>query len=149
MSNTVKINTEVRELHVVSVGEQGPAGPPGVSGGGVAEYTAGEALGGHRGVKLGPSGEAFYASNADAASFAGFIGVTTGAASFGAQVSVQSAGLMTEGTWSWTPSAPVFLGVNGVMTQTPPAAPAFQLVVGFAVTATSIFISPRDRVVLS
>lgn len=130
-------------------GPAGPAGPTGPSGGMVASYTAGAILGGHRGVKLDAAGNAQYASNDDAASLAGFVGVTLGAATMGDTVQVALIGLVEEPSWSWTAGLPVFLGVNGLLTQTAPVFPALQVVVGVAPTTTSLFIFPRDRVVLS
>lgn len=143
---------EIQDLTVVSVGEQGPPGqpgPPGVSGSATAQYVAGEALGGNRCVKLDAAGLAMYASNLDTASLGGFVGVSVGAVGMAELVTVQYYGLMVEPSWSWTPGQLVFLGTNGLLTQVPPSAPAFQLVVGYAPTATSVIIAPRERVILS
>lgn len=134
---------------ILTAGSQGPAGPTGPGGGATATYTAGAILGGHRGVKLDAAGAVQYASNDDVASLAGFIGVTTGAAIAGASVSVVQVGLIEEPSWAWTAGLPVFLGANGVLTQTAPVFPALQVVVGVAPTATSLFVFPRDRIILS
>lgn len=152
MLPAAKTTVEKRDIYVVTLGEvgprgaQGPAGPAGAS---VEQFVAAEALGGHRAVKIDANGQAAYASNTDAASSSAFLGVTTGAAVMLDLVSVQRAGAMTEGTWNWVVGQPVFLGTNGLLTQTPPAAPAFSLVVGFATAPTTLFIAPREPVALS
>lgn len=149
MTNKVTAVVEKREIHVVAVGQQGPPGiqgPAGPAGASVTTYVAGEALGGNRAVKADASGQAVYATNTDAAS-QHLLGVTTGAASAAANVGVQRAGVMVEPSWSWTPNQPVFLGVNGVLTQTYPTGALLSIIVGFALTPTSIHLSPREPVI--
>lgn len=84
---------------------------------GFIDLVAGEALSGHRAVAISPAGFAVYASSDTAG--AAPIGVTTGAAASGAPITVQLYGVMTEFSWSWDLSRPVFLGVNGILTQNP------------------------------
>ena len=135
----------------VYIGQRGVAGAdgaPGVAGGVVVLCTAGEALGGHRGVVLNASAEAVYASNAVPAHLHKVLGLTTGAVIIGAEATVQTGGEMTEPTWAWTLDAPIFLGENGLLTQTPPVS-GFLLVVAFPVTATKIFIKLREPLALT
>jgi hypothetical protein len=68
------------------------------------------------------NGQLNYASNDNVAHLAAPLWITTGAASPGSPVDVLITGLMVEPSWSWTPG-PVYLGANGQLTQTPPAAP--------------------------
>lgn len=146
------VTIERDQVHVVTVGEVGPQGipgPVGPSGAVIENFTAGEALGGHRAVKANVAGQAMYASNTEAVSAAAFLGVTTGAASAGAQVQVQRTGTLIEPTWAWTPQAPVFMGVNGLLTQVPPSAPAYSFIIGFATSPTSLFVAPREPIALS
>lgn len=149
MANKTAVVVEKREIHVVAVGQQGPPGiqgPAGPSGASVVTYVAGEALGGNRVVKANGSGQAVYATNTDAAS-QHLLGVTTEAVSPGANVGVQRSGVMVEPGWLWTPNQPVFLGVNGVLTQTYPTGALLSIIVGFALTPTSIHLSPREPVI--
>ena len=135
----------------VYIGQRGVAGAdgaPGVAGGVVIQCTAGEALGGHRVVVLNASAEAVYASNAVPEHLHKVLGLTTGAVILGAEATVQTGGEMTEPTWAWTLDAPIFLGVDGLLTQTPPAS-GFLLVVAFPVTATKIFIKLREPLALT
>jgi hypothetical protein len=103
------------------------------------ETEAGEALGGHRVVKIAATAE--YASADDAAGCDQTLGVTTGAAAKGASVTVRTYGALTELTWTWT-SGPVYLGLAGQLTQTPPAS-GVVLQIGTAETATRIFVNPQ------
>lgn len=102
--------------------------------------TAGEALGGHRAVKLDSDGKAYYVSPSDADVDA-IVGVTSGASSQDTPVNIVLNGEMTENSWTWTPG-PVWLGANGVLTQTVPTSGAV-VRVGTALGATTMFVEPR------
>ena len=138
----------VAPVYIGQRGVDGSDGAPGVAGGVVVLCTAGEALGGHRVVVLNASAEAVYASNAVPEHLHKVLGLTTGAVILGAEATVQTGGEMTEPTWAWTLDAPIFLGENGLLTQTPPVA-GFMLVVAFPVTATKIFIKLREPLALT
>ena len=151
MVNKTATVVEVRDTYVVAAGEQGPpgaTGPAGPSGASVATYTAGEALGGHRVVKADAAGQAVYATNTDLPS-QHLLGVTTGAASMGAAVSVQRFGDMIEPSWSWTPNLPIFLGTNGLLTQAYPAGASLVIIVGFAITPTSVMLAVREPIAIA
>lgn len=128
-------------------GDPGPPGPPGAAGSGAvfATANAATALSGHRVVTPRADGTLEYASNDIPAFIAAPLWVTTAAASSGAPVDALMYGPVTEPSWNWTPGAPVYLGVNGVLTQTPPVAPAasFLAQVGVATSPTSLVV---DRV---
>lgn len=119
-------------------GDDGPQGPPGTT---TITVTADTNLSGHRAVRWATPTRVDYASAADP-SRAWTIGITLGAATAGAPVEVETLGLVTEPSWSWDPNALVFLGVDGVLTQIPPEAPALscRVVVGRAVSSTSLWV---------
>ena len=120
------------------------------SGGGAAnvmEYVADGALGGHRVVRATTTGKVGYVDPSDAAQAHAALGLTTGAVADGALASVQFAGPITEPSWTWTPSLPVFVGAAGVPTQTPPDS-GFHAHVGVAVSATSMVIQLKSPIVL-
>lgn len=73
-------------------------------------------------------------------SLSNYAGVTLFATIIGDDVVVVRTGLMEEGTWGWTPNAPIFISVNGVITQTPPT--DFIRRIGWAITATKINLDP-------
>lgn len=128
-------------------GDAGAKGDPGSSSTlylGVAAY----ALSGHRFVTNNAEGLIEYASCLDGAISHSVIGMTTGSSASGAQAIVQQAGLITEPSWRWIPNAPVYLGVDGLLTQVSPASGIFSLIVAFAVTATQIYIRIRDPIYL-
>jgi hypothetical protein len=135
----VSTRIERPAVHVTG-GNQGPAGipgPPGPAGGTTATAPAGEALGGQRAVYIA-AGEARYASAADD-SAAVVAGITTGAVADGDTATYQLSGAMTEPSWNWTPELPVFLGLSGQLTQTPPAAGAI-VELGIALTPQTIVV---------
>jgi hypothetical protein len=55
---------------------------------------------------------------------------------------------MTELSWTWTPGEPIFLGNNGMLTQTPPSS-GFAIELGTAISATSIWIVVGQSVELA
>jgi hypothetical protein len=114
-----------------------------------ATGTAATALSGHRAVTPAQDGSLGYASNDNAAHLHTPLWITSGAASSGAQVEALMLGTMVEPSWTWIPG-PVYLGSNGQLTQTPPAAPgaAFLAQVGTATSSTSLFVdrSPSIKI---
>ncbi|MCD9087379.1 hypothetical protein [Stenotrophomonas sp. SY1] len=94
-------------------------------------------LGGHRVVRSS-AGNVGYADAYDADHGDDVLGISLGAAAVGDDVQVRVGGLITEPSWAWTPEEPIFVGAEGIPTQTAPLDAAFLLVVGFAVTSTSM-----------
>jgi len=101
-------------------GPPGPEGPPGPSGGSAFVRQAAQALSGHRVVRAVANNEVDYASNDQAADAALIEGITTGAAGLGGDIEVQAMGEMIEGSWSWS-LGPIYCGLNGQLTQSPPS----------------------------
>lgn len=120
---------------VIAGGLRGPAGRDGAPGGQTETFVAGEPLGGHR-VVYASGSTVRYADGADASTAAQVVGVTTQAADSGTPIIVQRVGRMTEATWAWTPG-PVFLGANGLPTQTTPQSGVY-LQIGAALDATTL-----------
>ena len=143
LSEAAEVVEVAGAFNLLEVAMQGPVGPTGPSGMGGSSGTAGEALGGNRAV-VGDAVNTFrYASNANPQHLGRLAGITTGAANLGGPVALLSSGPMTEPSWAWTPNLPVFLSTNGLLTQTPPVA-GFLQVVGLAITATALFVNPRE-----
>jgi hypothetical protein len=134
---------EAIEVEETLEGPIGPPGPPGPAGGASVTKTAAEAVSGHRAVKA--VGDQVAYASADVAGDAELVlGVTVGAAIAGAPATVQTVGEMVEGSWAWT-VGPVFLGLNGLLTQTPPAA-AFVRQIGVAVASDRLLIDLRPPI---
>lgn len=109
---------------------------------------AGEALGGHRVVRIADDGKAWYADQSEPTHIFRIIGITTGAVDSGATVAIQTSGLMTEGSWTWTVGTPIWLSTGGQLTQTAPVT-GFQFIIAQPQTATSILIRPTIPIVLA
>lgn len=112
-----------------------------VQGGGYADVymTASKALSGHRAVIATGSG-ADYPSIANDTHGNLIIGVTLSAAENGAQVAIRTQGEVVEPTWNWT-LGPVFVGDNGVLSQTLPTG-AWVRRIGTAISATRLIVEP-------
>lgn len=130
----------------VAVTSTGPRGPAGDSSS-LITLEAGASLGGHRCVAWQADGTVYHADNLTAADAHAAVGITTGAASPGSDATVRTSGLMTEPSWAWTPLGLIFVGTNGLLTQTAPAAPAFVRVLGHAIDATSMWVDPQPPII--
>lgn len=138
---------------VILVPSPGPPGPQGPSGVGAAQQvtvtgTAATALSGHQAVTRLSDGTIGYASNLDLTHLHLPIWITTGAAASGAQVTAVAFGEIVEPTWAWTPG-PVWLGSNGALTQTVPAAPAFLAQLGVSTDPDRLFVDRQPSITLT
>jgi len=123
----------------------GPRGFPGAPSGVLVQYPIAYPLSGHR-ICVLDDGLLIYASK-DAPLHANkILGMTVGAASSGS-ADVQRGGVLTEPSWSWEPDIPIWLGVDGLMSQAPPSE-GFSLIVGFPASSTSMFIDIREPIFL-
>jgi len=142
-SSTVETVIEVLGTETLA----GPQGLQGVPGPAIFTYSAGIDLSGHRMVVLDDSALVVYADNTVDAHANKVIGMTTGAAMVGAGVTIQAGGELTEPSWDWTLNIPVWLGVNGLLTQAVPVS-GFSLIIGFPISQTSIFIDIHEPIFL-
>jgi len=124
---------------IIDTGQEGPPGPPGPAGdGSTITKIASTSIGGHRVVIASGSSGAAIADKDTPDHMHRVIGITKGAANSGSQVEIAGAGEMTEPSWSWS-VGPVWLGSNGLMTQTPPTT-GFLLMIGTAIAPTVLMI---------
>lgn len=148
------VSHEATRTVAIAAGQQGPAGPsgmPGPAGGSTMLFAAAAAIGGHRVLALDASGAVIYAGCDQPGTAHMIIGVSLNAAAAGGTLNVVRSGEVIEPSWAWNPSLPVYLGTNGTLTQTPPAAPAasFSLIVGFPTSATGLFVAVREPITLT
>ncbi|MGJ8685843.1 MAG: hypothetical protein ACSHWQ_00080 [Spongiibacteraceae bacterium] len=119
-----------------------------VSGGGsgttLPSETAGENLSGYRAVYMSATGLK-YASASDTANADSVLGITVSAASSGAVATYQYQGDLTVAGTPFTPRDPVWLGENGLLTQTPPAT-GLSIILGSAKTASIISINIQQPI---
>lgn len=90
-----------------------------------------------------------YVDNTNAAHATSVLGFTVAAATLNQQVLVQNSRELTNPAWTWTPDRPIWIGANGLGTQSVIVSPArFVQRVAFAITATKIFIEIEPPVYL-
>lgn len=146
---TVEVSSEI-----ISVIEEaaGPIGPQGIQGEPgeftLADYVAGEAIGGQRAVMLHSDDKLYYADQSNPTHFNRVLGITTGAVASGATPTVRCAGKMTEPTWAWDLDKFLYLSTNGLLTQTPPSS-GFLLQLGWPLSATSIMVDIKEPILIA
>lgn len=128
-------------------GEAGLQGPAGADGVGVNfQGIANVPLSGERVVRFNLLEQLVYASNVPF-EFENICGITNAAASAGGSVEVISAGEFRNIGWNWSPGAPLFLGLNGFLTETPPTTGVL-IQFATAISSTKIFISIENPIFL-
>ncbi len=130
-------------------GDKGDKGDPGPVGGRMLKRARGPLSGG-KVVRVVDDGDHVdVASALVAADAAAVVGLTLqSAVAAEDQVEVAHAGELEDSAWSFVPG-PVYLGVNGVLTQTRDSSWAFLRIVGTAVSPTKMMINLRPPVFLA
>ena len=133
---------------ITTLGIPGPQGAKGEAGDAVVTqiHEAATNLSGHRAIRV-VAGLAYVCDGGNASHVGRAIGVSTGAATAGFDVSVQTAGILTESGWAWT-DGPVYVGASGVLTQSLSGL-AYIHQIGIAVSATQIDINPLSPILIS
>ena len=104
----------------IQSGVPGPQGPPGPAGGSAVTFPAGETLSSGRAVII-QDGAAFYFQHNTAAHHGRCYGITiTSASSIGADVDVQVAGVRSDAAFNFTANKVLWVGANGVISDTLP-----------------------------
>jgi hypothetical protein len=99
---------------------------------------AGESISALRCITTDGNGQAVYATP-DTLANAVVIGISTTAGSSGDTITVKTTGELSDASWNWTKGA-IYLGANGVLTQTAPSGGSIVVHVAKAITATKILI---------
>ena len=102
---------------------------------------AGEILNGQRAVYVAADGKAYLADQSSVTSVR-TMGLCQGAVILGATASIQTCGVLTEPSWTWTGDALVWLAASGQLTQTPPTT-GYLVKVGVPVGPTKLLIAPQ------
>ena len=123
---------------VVATGAPGKTGPSGAES--FIQRVAGEAIGGHRAVRVDASGTAWLA-RPDQASALDTMGISDAAANVGALVQIRALGEANEAGWAWS-AGPVWVGANGVLTQALPTS-GYLIRIGTAVGPSAISVAPH------
>lgn len=148
VADQAAVNTVSQSVATVQVGSVGPQGPAGTPGGSSELRVADTVLSGHRIVRSVDADRVGYASTDNPAHGDDTLGLTLGAADAGAAVNVQRAGPVDFNGWAWTPGEPVLLGRDGQLTQSPAADDAFVQVVGYAESATTLYLDIQPSILL-
>lgn len=130
------------QVDVVTAGTQGPEGPQGPAGaGGASSFskTAGGSITIYKMLAVQNTGDVVHADKDTASDEDRLVGIALGNATIGNPVNVQNTGEVTNALWAWSVGAPIYLGVNGSLTQTKPTS-GFVLRIGLP--------SGTDRMVL-
>lgn len=126
-------------------------GPPGRDGTGASDVLIRKAvnqpLGGNRIVRA-VIGGVDYASSDDISGADAILGLTQTSAILNADVAVQIGGEMVESSWNWTVGDPVYCGLNGLPTQTPPTS-GFVCRIGKATDVDAILINVEEAIALA
>jgi hypothetical protein len=113
-----------------------------------AQFVASGSLSGHRIVISNPNGTVSYADAGTTSHANRVLGITTGAAAAGADITVKWSGEFSEPTWNWTPGDRIYLGLAGNLT-TSPTGVAFIQRIGHAVSPTTIFLQISEAIVVT
>ena len=100
--------------------------------------TAGMSISALRCITTNSSGEAVYATP-DTLANAVVIGISTTAGNTGETITIKTSGQLSDASWNWTKGA-IYLGANGVLTQTAPSGGSIIVHVAKAITATTLII---------
>lgn len=105
-------------------------------------------IGGHRVVIAVSESGCDYADQQDASHCDRVIGMTTNAAAQNDICVIAGSGEdITYSSWSWQVNEPVFVGSNGLLTQTPPST-GFHQQFAVALTATTLYIDIHPAILL-
>jgi hypothetical protein len=105
-------------------------------------------LGGHRVVFCSSAEEVDYADNENFAHKDLILGITTQAADEGDEIQIRTSGELTENGWNWQTGNLIYCGASGLLTQMPPQT-GFLMVIGTAISPTTIFINLRQPITLT
>lgn len=149
------IDKVIEILEISEQGIQGIQGVPGIQGipgeAGTYSNIAGTVLSGHRVVMLNQSAKVIYANSTDINAIRYILGITLNAAPYNELVNVKMIGIITEPSWNWDTTLPIYLGSNGQLTQIIPTYPtsSFLLVVGNPITQQSIYVNIGFPIILN
>jgi len=73
------------------------------------------------------------------------VGITVDAVSPGAEANIQFRGYMDEPSWNWTLDLPIFVGLNGVLTQVVPVS-GFSQQLATVISSTRILINIQEPI---
>lgn len=144
------INVQYPSVYLVN--EPGPQGPPGPTGppgsGAVAfDFTCTTAIESLRAVMVNDDGELTYPSSSSVITAGRCIGVTRTGAGIGEDAEIIPAGAFSSILWNWNINQPVFIGIDGALTQNLPTTGYVQEV-GTAYSSTGLIVNIKQAYLL-
>lgn len=136
---------QTTSIESTEIGQQGPRGIqglPGPPGGASFQRLAGEAISGHRAMRI-EDGKLYYCDGNNAAHVGSCVGISLNAAIINDPVNVQALGEVTEPSWSFTSGA-LFVQGGGQIGATPGL--AFSQEIGRVVNATTLFLNVQPAI---
>lgn len=94
------------------------------------------------------TGKAIYADKDTSGHCNRILGVSYTSGLINESITVITKGEMTDNSWAWDLTKPVFLGSNGVLTQTSPTT-GFRVIIGFPISATMLNIQISEGIIKS
>jgi hypothetical protein len=154
ISSPYVVQSSATSAFVILAATQGPPGPVGPSGtgsggggGSTQAFTAAATISAYTAVAI-VGGSAITADSSQPSMAGNVVGVSITGVNAGAEVTVQFSGELSYNGWNWQLGKPIFLGVGGVLTQTPPAT-GFNQLIGTPVNSTSMFINLQSPTLIS
>lgn len=95
--------------------------------------------------------KAIYASNNNLDHISKFVALSITSGILDDSIEIISKGKIEDLMWNWDVSLPIFLGVNGQLTQTPPSYPTnlFRKIIGYAKSPTILNFNPDESIRLA
>jgi len=144
-TNTEKVLVENEHIHyVLANGGQGPQGIPGESITSIP-MVAGSVLNGHTVVIANNVGKVINPTILADTDLV--IGITTSSAVLDDTVDVQFTGTLAEPSWNWTLGLPIFVGLNGALTQVPPSSGVLQII-AYPILSNRILIDKQQPILI-
>lgn len=143
---------ETSQVNILSIGEQGPQGATGLSGTSyIPDVLSGSNLSGHRIVYLDINGNAQYASADNFNHIGKVVGITTSATTAGSLAEIRTMGKFEEPSWNFDINFPIYLGIEGLITQATPSLPnsLFSQIVGYVINPTTIYIQLQTPIIMT
>lgn len=109
---------------------------------------AGTSISSHKVVYLDSNNLIQYCSNLDFNKAKKVIGITTTSGNTGEQVMIQNHGKLTDPSFSFTVDNLLFLGDNGLITQTYPSNAQVCIQIGFVINENTIFIDIKEPILI-
>lgn len=131
---------------VLNVVDVGPTGAPGAAGDSSKSYVAAVSMSGHVAVILNELGQIEPAECRQISHALNIVGITTNAVSALSSTAVTIFGGVTNIGWNFS-VGPVYLGLNGQLTQLLPTERVFTKILGFATSQTIINVAIQPAII--